>query len=1232
MKILYEDSLIKFDFDTGLWVCDIAKIKIASLTDDVIEVMALQLQKLPEETQYVLKLAACIGNQFDLSTLAVVCQKSEVETAADLWRALQEGLVLPTSEVYKFYLESKIQIQDVLHKQIVNYKFLHDTVQQAAYYLIPDSHKQTTHLKIGQLLLSNTPDIELDNRIFDIVNQLNMGLELIDEPYKREQLAQLNLMAGNKAKVATAYAAAVSYLNIGLKLLSTDSWQNQYELTLKLHELLAESEYLNTNFEASKNIVDRTLLSAKNSLDKIKVYEIQIQSYTAQNKLIEAINIGREALNLLDIDFPLHCDLQRTIAEHQKLKTLLGDRPIETLPDLQNLDNSNQEAALRILSGLFASVYLAKPELLPLKIFAMMKICIQYGNSPQSAITYNLYGLFLCATGEIEPGYKFGELARIFLERFQVKDKIGKVNLIFGLFIKHWKKSVRSTLPVFLTGLNSALENGDLEYVGYCSNCYFQFLFWAGDNLKFVESEANKHCELIESIKQETSLIWGNTWRQTVINLRGKAEEPTVLVGSCFNEFETLPSLIQSQNVNGICYIYLAKLILLYLFGDYQSANEYASKFEEYEQGTAGLLIIPLKNFYQSLNLLSLYSSADTAQKTVLLEKIGQNQKSLQTWAHYAPMNHLHKFQLVEAENYRVDGKNYQAGDWYDRAISGAKDNNYLQEEALANELAAKFYLDWSKEKIAISYMQEAYYCYARWGAKAKTDDLEKRYPQLLAPILQNQFHKLETTQTYSQNPTIQTTIASLSSIDESLDFASILKSSQTLSSEIQLERLISQLMQVVMENAGASKAALLLQKEDNLILEALASSNKDIKLLNIPFQESENISHTIVNIVKRNLKTVVLDNATTQNDFIADSYLIQQKPKSLLCIPILNQGKLIGLLYLENQLTASAFTQKRVEILSLLITQAAISLENAQLYDKLELKVEERTLQFKQKANQLESTLKELQSTQAQLIQSEKMYALGKLVAGIAHEINNPISFIYGNLTPVEEYSESFIELFNLYQKKYPQPLPEIESKIVDLDLEFIIDDLPKLLYSMKTGAQRIREIVLSLRNFSRLDEAEIKSVDINSGIDSTLLILQHELKSNNKYPDIEIIKEYSPLPKVTCYASKLNQVFMNIIGNGIDALRDKQEKEPRITIRTSQLDSQNILISIADNGIGMSKLVVNQIFDPFFTTKPVGSGTGLGLSTSYSIVVEKHGGKLSCVSTPGEGTEFVIQLPLCH
>ena len=305
------------------------------------------------------------------------------------------------------------------------------------------------------------------------------------------------------------------------------------------------------------------------------------------------------------------------------------------------------------------------------------------------------------------------------------------------------------------------------------------------------------------------------------------------------------------------------------------------------------------------------------------------------------------------------------------------------------------------------------------------------------------------------------------------------------------------------------------------------------------------------------------------------------------------------------------------------------------QLQASLEIQKELTSLSQIQ-AQHLKQALSELQETQSQLIQAEKMSSLGLLVAGIAHEINNPVNFIHGNLKYLQEYVENLISLLHLYQKYYPQPSCEIEAEAAIIDLIFLENDLPKILNSIKIGTERICKIVDSLRNFSRHDEADIKPVDIHSGIDSTLLILQHRLKANGEAPEIQVIKQYGELPLVKCYASAINQVFMNIISNGIDALRDAQKncadwnKEPIIIIRTLVNDDRNLVVSIADNGLGMEQSVIDKIFDPFFTTKPVGKGTGLGLSISYAIVVEKHGGKLSCVSAIGEGTEFAIEIPI--
>ena len=387
---------------------------------------------------------------------------------------------------------------------------------------------------------------------------------------------------------------------------------------------------------------------------------------------------------------------------------------------------------------------------------------------------------------------------------------------------------------------------------------------------------------------------------------------------------------------------------------------------------------------------------------------------------------------------------------------------------------------------------------------------------------------------------------------------------------------------------------------------------------------------------MERTRSDLVLSNAAAEGLFTADPYVAKHQLQSILCTPIINQGKLIGILYLENNLTVGAFTPHRLEVLRLLSSQVAISLENALLYNSVEQKVQERTQELNEKNERLEQTLRELKLTQAQLIQTEKMSSLGQMVAGVAHEINNPVSFIYGNLNPASEYVRDLLKLIELYQEHYPEPADEILEEIETIELEFLSEDLQKLLDSMKVGAERIRDIVLSLRNFSRLDEAQMKSVDIHHGIDSTVMLLQPRLRKEGGRLGIEVIKNYSTLPLITCYASQLNQVFMNILTNAIDALlvaRDcpvNSQKQPTITISTEVTDRNSAIIRIADSGPGMRTEVLHKIFDPFFTTKPVGSGTGLGLSISHSIVVSSHGGKLTCVSAPGEGSEFIIEIPI--
>ncbi|MEH2259575.1 trifunctional serine/threonine-protein kinase/ATP-binding protein/sensor histidine kinase [Nostoc sp.] len=1241
IKVLYEYGQITFDSKTRYWQCDIAQVRALALTDDVVEFMALQLQKLPNQTQNVLKLAACIGAQFDLNTLAIVSERSLEATAADLWKALQEGLIIPNTEIYKFFIQSdSASVSDAAANP--TYRFLHDRIQQAAYSLIPNDQKQITHLEIGTLLFRNSSETQRQERIFDIVGHFNLAAELITEPDACYEFATLNLQAGKAAKAAAAFDAAFMFVSKGIDRLPNTKWQDNYPLSLALYDLGAGVAYLCSQFEQTDRLIASILQNARNLLDKVSAYETKILSHIAQNQMQEAVSIALDVLQQLRLKLPKQPTKIDVLLGLAKTKLILGNKKTAELIDLPKMSNPRVLAIMRILSSAASATYVCAPQLMPLFVFERINLSVCYGNTALSAVAYAWYGMILCGVVmDIEAGYQFGQLALQVLERFNATDSKAQTLFINCILISHWREPVKDSIPLLLEAYQTGLETGDVEYATWAVGMYSYNQYCTGKHLSDTEQTMRSLLSAIAPLNQKNGSIYLQLHHQVTLNLLGHTNNPSILSGESYQAAEVIPMQQATKDHLGLFISYVHQQYLHYLFEEYAEAVEKAKVAKLYLDSSVSSLGTVLHYFYDSLARLAVYPKVSSSERQQLLKQVKANQKKLKKWAFYAPSNYQHKFLLVEAEQHRILKKYPEAIALYDRAIALAKENQYLNEEALANELAAKFYLDWGKEKIAQVYMTEAYYCYTRWGAKAKVIDLETRYPQLLVGIFQKQqpFFTLTETMIPISSHTIQSSSFGNGSFSEALDLATILKAFQSLSSEIELEKLLSTLLQVILKNAGADKCALLMPSGSHWVIEALSQlEGPAIVLRSLPFEDHQIVPVALINWVKNTLSLAVIENAVVEPTLVADPYILRHSPKSILCAPILNQGKLIGILYLENNLTVGAFTSDRLQVLKLLTTQVAISLENAQLYHKLEnyshtleQKVEERTQEITEKATQLELTLEKLYSTQAQLIQSEKMSGLGQLVAGIAHEINNPINFIYGNLQPASEYVASLIELNNLYQQLYPQPLPEIAEKMADIELEFLVNDLQKLLSSMRVGADRICQIVLSLRNFSRLDESEIKPVDIHSGIDSTLLILQHRLQNNSKHPEIVVIQKYGQLPLVNCYASALNQVFMNIINNAIDALEiSDTNRQLTIVIQTELKESNKILISIADNGIGMSKSVQNQIFNPFFTTKSVGSGTGLGLSTSYSIVVEKHGGQLSCISTPGEGTEFFIKIPV--
>ena len=1358
LKALHEDGHIVFNQNQRCWECEIDQISTLSLTDNVLDFIVQQLKKLPSETQAVLTLAACIGNRFNLETLAIIADQSLITVANLLWEALQESFILPTSQTYQLFQNSQIETPTDIDQSInLSYQFLHDRIQQAAYSLIPEAERQQTHLQIGRLLWQNA---SAEEHLFEILNHLNESATLITEDNERRALRQLNLTGCQRAKFTTAYDSALQYAKAAMDLLPPNPWQKEYPFALALYEAAAESAYLNTDFDAAEALIQSVLTHVHHLTDGIKAYELLIQVYISKDQQLQAIETGLEALNQLGVTLVQPTDWSA------HLPTLPQTQTLATRPAMSNPAHL---AALRILITITPPTHHVKPQLFPAVVLTMMQLCEQGGLSSLAAYAYGIYGLLLCALIEdLDAAHRSGQLSLLLLEQFHARELRTKVNMLFAVFVCACKEAGQATLPLLKQGIEIGFETGDIEYVSYCIMAYFSNLFLVGEPLEAIESAQQTYIQTLEQFKQEHCIEYSKLWLQAA----------DTLMGYEISETSTASVLEHFQNTHNhqcLFAFHLAKLTTNYIFGNYQLALNHGVKALESQAAAFGILLTAAHQFYYTLTLIkTLDHGLEPDLHAATIAQIQTNQTKLEALSAHAPGNYQHKLDLVIAEYHRVMGQKLEAMEQYDRAISGAQENGYRQEEALANELAAQFYLDWGKVKIATVYLQEAYYKYAQWGAKAKVEDLEKRYPHLLQPILQQTSKTLDPLVTLATmidpkatNISAKSTSRSSSSrINTALDFAAVLKASQALSGTIQLDKLLHQLSQIILHNSGGDRCVLILpNREGQWCVQAIATP-ETIELRSEAIDTHSALPIKLIQYVKNTQTAVTFDELQTDLPVI-DHHLEQQPPKSALCLPILNQGKLIGILYLKSQSTRGLFTTDRISILNFLCAQAAISLENARLFSesqeseaalhqsqarlqKLSNNLPGLIYQFKvdakgnpsfpfvskrsheffalspaqlqqnantviqqieptdmeqfqaslatstqtletfswvgrfnlpkgqqrwvdakavperqpdgsviwdgvmlditdrkraeeiviQKSQELELALENLQNTQLQMVQSEKMASLGNLVAGVAHEINNPLGFLKGSVNNAKDYIRDLLEHIQLYQQHHPNAASAIQDNADHIDLDFLVDDLPKLLDSMATATERIKNISTSLRTFSRADTDYKVSANLHDGLDSTLLILKYRLKANEHRPAIQIIKSYQPIPPVKCFPGQLNQVFTNILANAIDMFDEVaqtstytavESNPPIITIRTLVLTEQNtIKICISDNGKGMTEDIKAHIFDHLFTTKAIGKGTGLGLAIARQIIIETHNGNLEVTSALGEGSEFCISLPI--
>lgn len=1225
LQTLYAENLLKFDFKQGRWLWSLEEIQGIGITDyNVVELVARNLQKLPDSTQKALKLAACIGNSFYLDVLAIVSEESQYSIADHLWEALQSGLLLPLSQDYKIPLlfEPSEQHSPPTQEFRVGYKFLHDRVQQAAYSLIPQEQKKVTHLKIGQLLWQKIPKEAIEENIFDIVNPLNMGVEFLTDPTEREELAKLNLMAGRKAKSATAYEASVKYLTVGLDLLSASCWQDQYDLTFALYIEAVEAEYLNTNFERSANLAEIILQHAKTLLDQVKIYELKIQFYIAKNQMVEAMETGLSVIKMLGVP------LSTLPSEGGKMPQL---PPLEDVENFPVMTDPYLLAAMRIFMTIGCATVFINPSIFIQVILTMVNLCIEHGYSPLAAFAYADYGMILTGPFEdLDAGYYAGQLALKLLDRFNAKEIKSKVYAPFNGLIRHWKEPARETLAPLLEGIQSGLETGDYEYAGVCTIHYCNHIFWLGENLEEVSKKQSNYIHLIKSLKLEFSINLMKILHQLSCNLQGLTTDKYQLSGESFDETVMLPHLQASKNGALIFFFYVSKLVLLYLFKSPLRAVEIAALAEEYAGSGMGLITLVNHNFYYSLALLAQYPHAEQSTRQQFLQKAEQNQEKMKNWADNSPTNYHHKYDLVEAEKARVLGNVLVAMDSYERAILGAKQQGYIQEEALANELAAEFYFTQGKEKIAQVYLTDAYYGYIHWGATAKVKDLDERYPVLIFRTPTLQITELEATRISISTRTTNSTSAGTST----LDFATIIKAAQALSGEFTLENLLGKLMVILLENAGAQKGYLILQRQGTFTIEVSASSS-DLDAVNVQqIPLSQNLlAVSVVNYVVRTQENLVLNSATILPTFATDPYIQEHRPQSILCSPILNQGKLIGVLYLENNLTAYAFTPERTNILNVLCLQAAISLENALLYNNLEQanhQLEVANQQLAEYSHTLETKVEErtaeLKAAQSQIIAKEKLASLGALMAGVAHELRNPLNF-------VNNFAETSIILMEELSEEI-----ETQSSRLDPDtihnIKYLLEELKGNAADINRHGKRAENIISSMMQHARTENKKPQLSDVNALIAHAIDLAYHSRRAKDHSFNVKIETQFDPtIGHLKIMVGDLSRALINLVDNACYAVNSKKLKVgevflPLISVKTKNL-GEKIEIRIADNGIGIESSLKDKIFEPFFTTKPTGEGTGLGLSLSHDIIVGQHQGNIQVETQFREGTEFVIFLP---
>ncbi|HEY3998525.1 MAG TPA: ATP-binding sensor histidine kinase [Candidatus Xenobia bacterium] len=1158
LAALHSDGLLAFDTSRRCWTWDFERVCQADITQNVADLMGRRIRALSPAAQSTLSTAACIGARFDLGVLATALGCTCREAAEALRPALEEGLVLPVGHGWRHLEDEAI------------FRFLHDRVRQAAAARLRDDRRSALHLTIGRRLRERA-----SSDPFEVLHHLNQAHALMS-PTERAEVARLNVEAGRRAAISAAYDTALVCLHAAMALVD---WEGDRTLMIEAHLQAGVAASMTGDVALVDQVVEAVLQKAQTPMERARALRVRLGECLMRGQESKALEVGLEALAVLGERFPSQPTRLHVGGFLLHTAWMLKGRSVASLASLPEGQDPHHVLVMELISKTSTAAFICQTSLLPVLNLRLMQRSLRYGVTAQSAASFVMYGIIQATLlGRPQVGERFGQIALDLARRFPmgletVRSRFGVLHLI-----RHWSSPARPLVDDTLALYRTCLEVGDFEYAQFMAWAYCRLSWQTGVPLAVVDREVDRLTHAVAALRRGPAPPQWQLQSEAIAWLAGRTDDPTLPSLSALLD----PAVRVGNKVVAWTGAY-EQAWLYYLAGQAEKSRPYLAILDRFVADMAGLPEVPHYHFMTSLIGMRLDGRAARGVEASL--------QKLRRWATAAPANYAHRLHLVSAEWLRVHGRGQAAAEAYDRAVQTARQNGFQNDEALALELAAEWYLESGRTRIGRVHMTDAMHGWERWGALGRVRWLRERHADLLAAADAG---------TSSHTGSVET-----AGLRGPLDVMAIMKAGQAISGEIVLDRLVRRLLGVTLEGAGAQRAVLVLDRPAGLTIEAVGEVGADglqFSLAPRRLTDASDLAVSVVQYVARTREAIVVAQG---DETFTDAYV--QSVASIMAVPVAS-----GVLYVENSLTPHAFTEQRQQLLRTLGAQAAVSLENARLYAEadehrrtLEARVAERTEELRHQNVQLEDALARLREAQSQVVAQQKLAYLGTLTAGIAHEIRNPLNFVT-NFAAVS--------------------LDMLEDDSVE------VDSIRLYLTKIREHAARADDVVKSMLLHAGKSSGEREAVDLNALVEHSAALARHGQQAVRNM-DLVVLPDPTP-PPLQAAPKELARAFLNIIGNAIQAAAERARRSengfvPQVRVEVSHTDEAAV-VRVRDNGDGIPAAVRDKLFNPFFTTRPTGQGTGLGLSITHDIVVGQHGGRVLVDSVPGEWAEFVIELPL--